>query len=307
MKKKKKNLLSQEDEIDYVTIIDFLKKNLLVFTLVIFTSITASYLYYKNLDQFVKNTVTIKFPPISEFERFYLTEFDDNALYHYNKFVIGLDIHLISKDSFKDFLLTNKSKFSIQNVENYSMQYEGKKVFSDSGIVLSKSSNPTYINDLIGKEFSIKYKYGSNGREILTSYIEYAKKKALNDFNKEAISNINMHIAKLNNDLDIAIDLGIERPYNTTIDEKNFLPRSFDYNNSGFFLGSQVITRKIDQLELKKINIVENNFDFHIFLSTTKHEKFLRKKITNYLISGLIVGLVLSLIIIFFRPLVVKN
>ena len=301
--KKKKNLLSQEDEIDYVTIINFFKRNLLVLILVTFTSLTVSYIYYKNLDQFFKNTVTLKFPPISEFVRFYLTEFDDNHLFHFNKFILGLDIHLESSSSFKNFLLNNKSKFSIQNIENYSLQYEGKRVISDNGIILSKNSSPTYVNDLIGKQYSITYKSGTNGKEILTSYIEYAQKKAINDFKKEAISNINMHISKLNNDLDIAKDLGIKRPFET--DEKNFFPKDSNYKNSGFFLGSQVIIQKIKQLELKKSFIEKNNFDFQVILN--KNEKSIENKITNYLISGLIVGLVLSFIIIFFKPLVFKN
>jgi hypothetical protein len=304
--KKNKNFLSEDDTIDFVDIINYLKKNLLISIIIISTCLAASYLYYKNLDKFVKNTVTITFPPISKFERFFLTEFDRDKIFYYNRFVSGVDIDLLSEDKFKNFLLDNKSKFSIQNVNDYSINYEGKKIFSDNGIIFTRNTNSSYINDFIGKEYSIKYKLGGRGIEILNSFVNHTKKELIDAFKKEATTNITMHIDRLKNDLKIAQELGIERPFNTTLNAQNLFLQHSDYLDSGFFLGSYVISIKIDQLRLKKLNIDKNNFDYEIIYNSNKSEIPIGKDITNYLILGFIIGLVALLIISFIRTLVFK-
>lgn len=305
--KKNKKFLSEDDAIDYVDIINFLKKNFLVSIIIISISLTASYLYYENLDKYVKNTVTITFPPISKFERFFLTEFDKDRIFYYNRFVSGLDIDLLSEDKFKNFLLDNKSKFSIQNVDDYSINYEGKKIFSDNGIIFTRNTNSSYINDFIGKDYSIKYKLGDKGIEILNSFVNHTKKELINSFKKEATTNVVNHINRLQSDLKIAQDLGIERPFNTTLNAQNLFLQHSDYLNSGFFLGTFVISSKIDQLKLKKLNIEKNNFDYEIIYNSNKSEIPIGNDITNYLILGLIIGLVALLIISFIRTLIFKN
>ena len=290
---KKKNFLSEDDTIDFVDIINYLKKNLLISIIIISTCLTASYLYYESLDKFVKNTITIKFPSISKFERFFLTEFDKDKIFHYNRFVSVVDIDLLSEDKFKNFLLDNKSKFSIQNVDDYSINYEGKKIFSDNGITF--------------KEYSIKYKRGGRGIEILNSFVNHTKKELIASFKKESITNLTMHIDRLQNDFKIAKELGIERPFNTKVNAQNLFLQHSDYLESGFFLGSYVISIKMNQLRLKKLNIDKNNFDYEIIYNSNKSEIPIGKDITNYLILGLIIGLVALLIILFIRALVFKN
>ena len=291
--KKNKNFLSEDDTIDFVDIINYLKKNLLISIIIISTCLTASYLYYESLDKFVKNTITIKFPSISKFERFFLTEFDKDKIFHYNRFVSVVDIDLLSEDKFKNFLLDNKSKFSIQNVDDYSINYEGKKIFSDNGITF--------------KEYSIKYKRGGRGIEILNSFVNHTKKELIASFKKESITNLTMHIDRLQNDFKIAKELGIERPFNTKVNAQNLFLQHSDYLESGFFLGSYVISIKMNQLRLKKLNIDKNNFDYEIIYNSNKSEIPIGKDITNYLILGLIIGLVALLIILFIRALVFKN
>ena len=290
---KKKNFLSEDDTIDFVDIINYLKKNLLISIIIISTCLTASYLYYESLDKFVKNTITIKFPSISKFERFFLTEFDKDKIFHYNRFVSVVDIDLLSEDKFKNFFLDNKSKFSIQNVDDYSINYEGKKIFSDNGITF--------------KEYSIKYKRGGRGIEILNSFVNHTKKELIASFKKESITNLTMHIDRLQNDFKIAKELGIERPFNTKVNAQNLFLQHSDYLESGFFLGSYVISIKMNQLRLKKLNIDKNNFDYEIIYNSNKSEIPIGKDITNYLILGLIIGLVALLIILFIRALVFKN
>lgn len=297
MKKKIKNhkhYLSDNDEIDLSDIISFVKKNLLILFSVIPICLAISLIYHKNLEKFFKTSLLIRPPDIIQFSRFYLTDYDKNDFeYYYNKFLNELVIYIDSQQNFKNFLLENKSDFSIKEIDKINIIYEGKKF------------QKPLDADVIGSIYTIKYSSDTDGYKIITSYIENSIQKVKKNFNSEAIANIDNHILKLKNDLDIARGLGIFRPFNTT-KEAQFL-RNHDYPTSAFFLGTEVIQKKIKEIELKRRFLETNNFNYKAFFNEIYDHKPSDNNLIKFLLSGLAIGIFLSSIIIFLRTKKYKN
>jgi hypothetical protein len=283
MKKNKQTI--QGDEIDLVDLIRqlFQEKVLILFISIIFGLLAFLHAYSKN-----KN---VEFKIEGKFRSESLLETNNELIKS------DFDYHFINFKNFNTFLeqKENEDFKQVLKLNNLSsLDY-----FLDQKLKILPKINKSNLN-LQEYSFSFIYPKEIDGVSFIINYLEFTKKnknfidrKHLKKIYQKEIDN---HLRAL----DISKKIKIEMP----------MPMIYRSNDLTFndlsFKGSIYLSEQINYLQ-KISSEIDNNEFFRIDYLINKPVTIGNKSLSMYFITGLILGLLLSLLIIFCKKIYIKS
>jgi hypothetical protein len=286
---RKKNKLLSDDSIDLLILAQVLWKSkyLIISISLIFMLLT--FIHVKSKDNKLNeyfSDIKVKMPSevlfldynsISDKNRKnFITDFNLNILSTNN--LVSFIEQNTKIDEFKNFLKANNLTSEIYFYERF------KKLRQDK----PNTYRLTFYNIL-------------NGEEFLNDYVEFTKNITI----KEFINNLNLSIQNKidthEHNLNIAKEINQENPVIQSL--SGTANAFFFYAETPYYKGAKVLIQEI--IYLKKIlkDLENESFDYNPILDSASTKRLYEIKDGINTIHGLIFGLILSLVIIFFREL----
>jgi LPS O-antigen subunit length determinant protein (WzzB/FepE family) len=311
---KNNNSYSVNDEIDLGALIRSLWKEKI---LILFTSTICallSHLYYGTAQQQdFRTEITLKNPPSQLFDSYnfkletsssYSFKFDlnkeggnnnNNDSNNYNvqlgQFVYDFNLNFLSLDNIESFLAQSKEfdnfKAFLKSRNSTAQEYFKNKKF---GQIEEK-------NKIILNKYFLVTPKELDGVIFFNSYAEFIKKKTIIEFKENLKLKIQNSINVHNQALEIAKKINLENPIIISIDKANSVVSEPE---ALFYKGYKVITQQIVHLNQLIIKLENDQFNYNhvvdkaILSNISKSSPF-------YLIVGLMSGILLSFVIIFFK------
>jgi len=301
---KKKNPYIIDDEIDLGDLIRTLwREKILILSISIICGLLVC-LYASFKPEEFKTEIQLKNPPSQLFEPYIdvFSFFDSNSNSKSNvagQFISDFKLYFLSLDNLQNFLEESREFDNFKgylNLRNISV----KKYFANK------------INEAEVKEknFFILNKYvfiftnELDGDIFLYNYLEFTKKKTLFEIKKILKRSIENKIVNLNNALEKAKIINLENPILRSL---NNYPQVINEPTDLFYKGSRILSQEIVDLKKLLIKLENEQFNFEIIVDKPLNSSF--KKISNleYFAIGLMLGLFLSLGIVFFKGILKNN
>lgn len=293
MKQNLKNL--QVEEISLVDIIKLLwREKILILSITIICGL-AGYLYSSNQAKNYKTEIQLKNPSFSLFE-----------IYNY---YVGSNKNI---DIYQEFIYDFKSNFlSLNNLQSFteeSREFDNFKEYLKSRNISARD----YFKNKIGEEKEKSGKYflfftkELDGDIFFYKYAEFIKNKTVLESKKKIKILLENKIANLENTSEKSkiIDLSEIPLMQNIIKEKNqmiYLPLDFFYN------GSKVIEQEIYHTRKILIKLENDQFNYDFISQNPLNSLIEARSGYFYFQLGLMLGMFLSLGIIFFKHILRYN
>jgi LPS O-antigen subunit length determinant protein (WzzB/FepE family) len=289
---KKNNPYIADDEIDLGDLVRILwREKILILSISIICGL-AGYLYASFQPQEFRTEITLKNPPEQIFEPYNL--FNNNKIFE--QFVSDFRLNLLSLDNVQNFIEESRE---FDNFKRYlkSRNISVKQYFS--GQILSVEKK----NIIIPNKYFINHSKELDGSIFLNKYVEFINKKTIvelkNVMKLSILNTINNHQEAL----EIAKKIQLENPIIITALQQ----QAFNESEVLFYKGAKVLAENIINLNKKLLKLENDQFVFNII--SQKSETFPNdpKSLPLYFALGLMLGLFLSLVIIFFKGILKNN
>jgi LPS O-antigen subunit length determinant protein (WzzB/FepE family) len=317
MKKKHSNY--NQIDFDLNVVINEIWINKILIIIFCFFGVLGGYLNYsKNTeglyDQYISKIIIQK-PSVQQFES-YSVIFLKYGQGYYNsninkEYEILFNKILFSKDIQTEFIKKNENEFKEflsfldkrnLTVKNYLDQndYFGEMMEDQKGYV------PNMIFLIHPKEL--------NAEKFLEKYIYYVKEIAIGKLRTHLNSSINNLLQNYYDELKIANELELKNPLilntlNATIpmNKESGSGRIVNQQKDLFYKGSKVLKMRIKSLEKVYVNLNLNKFEYNPILDRVGSPQSLpyeTKGLYFYILKGVTLGLLLSLMIIFLKKFI---
>ena len=305
---KKNNPYITEDEINLGDLVRTLWREKI---LILFISIIcglAGYLYASFQPQEFRTEIILKNPPIQIFEPYNIRTLDlndNNKNKNNNNNNNNIDGQFIS-----DFKLNFLSIDNVQNFIEESREFDNFKGYLKSRNIspkqyfIDKKFGEVKVNKLIiPNKYFLSHPKELDGAIFLNEYVEFIKKKTIVEFkNVTKLSILNI-INNTQEAMEIAKKIQLENPIinNTSQSQVVFEPEAL------FYKGTKVLGENIISLNKKLIKLENDQFVFNIISQKPITFPNNPKNLPLYFALGLMLGLFLSLVIIFFKVILKNN
>jgi LPS O-antigen subunit length determinant protein (WzzB/FepE family) len=298
---KKNNTYLADDEIDLADLIKSLwREKILILSISIICGL-AGYLYASFQPQEFKTEIQLKNPPTQIFEPYNL--FNINLSISNNNNKNNNNNNNIVEQFISDFKLNLLSLDNVQKFIEESREFDNFKGYLKSRNISANEYFVNKIGEVKEKNIIIPNKYFINhtkefdGAIFLNKYVEFIKKKTIdqlkNNLKLTLLNIINNHQEAL----EIAKKIQLENPIIKTTSQQQVVNEP----DALFYKGTKVISENLNYLNKRLIKLENDKFDFNIILqkSITSYKNSM--SLSLYFIIGLILGLFLSLVIIFLK------
>jgi hypothetical protein len=286
----KKNYL-QENEVDLAVLLRHLwKEKNIIFCISILTAIFF-YIYIANTSKQYQSQITIQAPQYIFFEK-YLGKLDQSQ----DRFIkkdAKSEISRLDNDILFEKILTINFISSV-NFNLFKNHYKSKVDFKNAKLVQAKQNK----NILKGSYIFI-YPENIDGFNILKDYADFILSETKKEYKNILKINILEEIKRHENMLQIAQKIELTKPL-VLIPEKDVV---FNEYSSLIFDGTVVLKEKIVLYKELLNTLDKDKFDYKYILDHTNPTPFELKSKFFYTLSGLIFGLFLSLLTIYFKSL----
>jgi LPS O-antigen subunit length determinant protein (WzzB/FepE family) len=299
---KKNNSYLADDEIDLADLIKLLwREKILILSISIICGLLG-YFYGLSKPQELRTEITLKNPPKQIFEPYNLFNNNNN---NNNKiveqFISDLKLNLLSLDNLENFIEESRE------FDNFKGYLKSRNIFAKQ-----------YISDLKfaevevkGKNLDITSKYFLNhpkeldGAIFLNKYVEFIKKKTIVEFK----NNLKLSLLNSINDHQEALETAKKIQLENPIIKTTGLQQAVLLNEPEalFYKGTKVLSENLNYLNKKLIKLENDQFNYNIILQKSLTLKKKQISLPLYFTIGLILGLFLSLGIIFFKGIIRNN
>ena len=308
---KKNNSYLADDEIDLSDIIKSLWREKI---LILFISIICGlfgYLFASFQPQNFKTEIKLKNPPYQLFESYsYLINNNNQTTTTTTTTTITIiKTTNVAEKFFSDF---NLNFLSLDNVESFVEESQGldnfkrylksknitaKKYFIDKlGIVKEK-------NIIISNKYFLVFEKNLDGDIFFNNYVEFIKKKSVTEFKKNLKLTIENRINSYEQALETAKLINLENPILKSLNNQN---QAVNEPEDLFYKGSKLLSLEINYLKRLLIKLENEQFNFEIILDKASPPLLQNASVSLFFVSGLILGFLLSLAIIFLRNVLKK-
>jgi LPS O-antigen subunit length determinant protein (WzzB/FepE family) len=302
---KKNNSYLADDLIDLSDLIKlFWREKILILSISIIFGF-AGYLYSSFKSQEFKVEIKLKNPPSQLFEPYAATSYNNsnnnsnsnNSNNITGNFISDFYLNLFSLDNLQSFVdgsgEFNNFKAYLKSRNISAKQYFIKKI----GIV--KENNLVITNT-----YFLVYPKEIDGHLFFNNYVEFTKKKTALELKKKLKLSIENKFTILENALEKANIIKLEEPILKS------MSNSYQVINEPqdlFYKGSKIISQEITYLKKLLIKLENEQFNFEIILDKpSSYPVNTTPNLLNFII-GLVIGLFLSLGIIFFKSILKSN
>jgi LPS O-antigen subunit length determinant protein (WzzB/FepE family) len=304
---KKNNSYLADDEIDLNDLIKLLwREKILILSISIICGL-AGYLYASFQPQEFKTEILLKNPPSQLFEPYkdVFSVFDNNNNNNTTttnsnvagQFISDFKLYFLSLDNLQSFVEESRG---LDNFKGYLKlrNISAKKYFANK------------INEVKEKNFFISNKYvffftkELDGDIFIYNYLEFTKKKTLFEIKKILKLSIENKIIIFDNALKKAKIINLENPILRSLNNQS---QVVNEPTDLFYKGSKILSQEIVDLKNLLIKLENEQFNFEIIVDKPLSSPV--KKMPNlvYFAVGLMLGLFLSLGIVFFKGILKNN
>ena len=298
---KKNNSYLADDEIDLGEIIISLWREKI---LILSTSIICGFLGYLYASFIItkqfKTEVILRNPPAHLFKSY------ENIL-DYKKaneiFISNFKLNFFSSDNLESFVEENRG------INNFNGYLKLKNIIPEKYFANRLQQDMSYNKNAdinYSSKYFLLFSEELDGDIFLNNFVEFIQKKNIFEFKKILKSEIIYKINNQKDNLDILKKLIYSKNplrlpeylKNDPEDLENFLYKS------DFLLVREInqLSQIIITLEKKLIDLENDQFNYDIFLDKASPPALVNKKIASFFfIGGLIAGLILSLVVLFFK------
>jgi hypothetical protein len=296
----KKNVTSFDDEIDFLHIIKLLLREKVLISSISIIFGFLGYLYASFQPQKFKIEITIKEPYI-EFVEILNRDFGALVLKEQHsqvseKFISDFKSNLLSLNNLKSFVEESKE------FDNFK-EYLKLRNISVTNYFLNNIGEVKEKNVIIRNKYFLAFTKELDGDIFFNNYLEFVKKKTAIELKKNLQLLIVNKIVFFERAFQLAKSVNIESPIGTIIPLNHNVIASSDL----IYKGSKILSLEIVYLKELLVKLENEQFNFQIILdksSITPTEVISNHK---YFAAGLILGLFLSLVIIFFKSILKNN
>jgi LPS O-antigen subunit length determinant protein (WzzB/FepE family) len=326
---KKNNTYLSDDEIDLGNIIKSLWKEKFIILSISIICGLLGYFYglLGSQDYNFKTEITLKNPPTQIFEPYNL--FNINLIKNNNNINLiknnnndnnnnnnNNDVNNIVEQFISDFKLNFLSLDNLENFIEESREFDNFKGYLKSRNISTKQyfsgkkfdfSDQRFgavkeKNKIIPNKYFINHSKKLDGAIFLNKYVEFIKKKTIVEFKNNLKLTLLDTINNNQEALEIAKKIQLENPIIKNTNQQLVVNEP----EALFYKGTKVIAENINYLNKRLIKLENDQFDYNVILQKAST----LKKPTSlplYFALGLMLGLFLSLGIIFFKGILKKN
>jgi LPS O-antigen subunit length determinant protein (WzzB/FepE family) len=297
---KKNNIYFTDNEIDLSEIIKLLwKEKILILSISIICGLLGYFYAFLKPQEFVTE-IKLKNPPIQIFEHYNL--FNNNSNFYNNnnnnnnnnnlaaQFISDYKLNFLSLDNLDRFLEKNREFDNFKehlNLKNISVKYyfSGEKF----GEVKEK-------NIIIPNKYFLVHTKELDGGTFFNNYAEFIKKITITEFKHNLKLTLLNTIIIYEEALVISKKIQLENPIIKSLGQEQVLTEP----EALFYKGSKVLSENLINLNNRLIKLENDQINFDIILQNSLTSKT-TKNLPLYFVFGLILGLFLSLAIIYLK------
>jgi LPS O-antigen subunit length determinant protein (WzzB/FepE family) len=301
---KKNNPYIADDEIDLGDLIKSLRREKILILSISIICGLAVYLYASFQPQDFRTEIKLKNPPIQLFEPYNLP----NTYYKNNKddiakqFISDFELNFLSLDNAEDFIEKSR-EFDIFKGYLKSRNISVKQYFSGQkfGEVKEKKK-------IIPNEYFLIHSKELDGAIFLNKYVEFIKKKTIAELKNNLKLSLLNTIYYHQEDLEIAKKIQLENPILKTLSQQQAI-LVVNEPEALFYRGTKVLAENIINLNKRLIKLENDQFVYNIISKKpmTFSNSYNPKSLPLYFALGLMLGLFLSFVIIFFKGILKNN
>jgi LPS O-antigen subunit length determinant protein (WzzB/FepE family) len=293
---KKNNTYLADDEIDLANFIKSLWRNKILILSISIICGLAGYLYGSFQTQELKTEIQLRNPPIQLFDRYII--FLDNS-------------SNIKKDNIEEFMSDFRMNFlSLDNLQSFtkeSKEFDNLKAYLELRNISAKIyfygkiGEAKEKNGIIPNKFFLHFPKELDGETFLNNYVEFIKNKTILDFKIKLKFLIENKIIVYKNSLEKAKLINLENPILRSPSPNLLVVNEPD---DLFYKGIKILTQDI--INFKKIltELENEHINFEIILDKAYNSPVNSSMPrSSYFAIGFLLGLFLSLGIIFFKAI----
>lgn len=290
---KKNNSYLADNEIDLANIIKSLwKEKILILCISIIGGLLV-YFYALLKPQEFKSEIILNNPPVQIFEPY-------SQINNINKdnvsvqFISNLKLNFLSLDNLQSFVEESRE------FDNFKVYLKSRNISAKQYFSGQKFGEVKDKNIIIPNKYFLNHPKELDGAIFLHRYVEFIKEKTITEFKNALklafLNTINNHQEAL----EIAKNIQLEIPIFVTVKQQHILVEPTEL----FYKGTKVLSKNINFLNKRLIKLENDEFDYNII-----HQKFINIPHSSislflYFALGLMLGLFLSLVIIYLKNVI---
>jgi len=296
---KKNNPYIADDEIDLGDLVRTLwREKILILSISVICGLVG-YLYAYFQPQEFKTEIQLKNPPSQLFEPYSQIFFNNNS-----------NSNNIAGQFISDFKLNFLSLDNLQSFTEESGGFDNFKAYLKSRNISAREYFKNKINEVKEKNSIIPNKYflvftkELDGDIFLNNYAQFTKKKTILGIKKIFKLLIENQITNLEDAIEKAKLINLEKPILQSMHQTNQLINEPD---DLFYKGRLILSQEIIYLKRLLIKLEDEQFNYEVVLDKPLNSTAKEMPNSGYFIIGLMLGIFLSLAIIFFKSILKNN
>ena len=292
---KKNNPYITDDEIDLGDLLRTLwREKILILSISIICGLLG-YLYASFKPEEFKVEITLQNPPFHLFEPYSglieVNSNNNNNNIAAGQFIGGFNLILLSLDNLESFVQESRD---FDNFKAYlkSKNITVKKYFKDKLGEVNKK------NLITKNKYFLVFTKELDGDIFLNNYVEYTKKKNISDFKKDLKMTIENKIAVYEQALEISKLINLENPILKSLGNQ---AQVVNEPEALFYKGTKVLSQNIIHFKRLLQKLENDQFNYNSILDKASQSVLQNTSVSLFFVSGLFLGFLLSLVIIFLR------
>jgi LPS O-antigen subunit length determinant protein (WzzB/FepE family) len=303
---KKNNIYLADDEINLGRLIkQIYREKILILSISIICGLLA-YLYASFKPEEFKTEIKLKNPPSQLFEPYtYLFKNNNNFINNNNnfinnnnnnnniveQFISDFKLNFLSLDNLEIFVEESRDLDSFK-------KYLKSRNISTRNYFVNKFGVVKETNIIIPNTYFLVFEKNLDVDVFIKNYAEFTKKKSLTELKKNLKLTIENRINYHELHMETAKLINLEDPILKLPDRQNQLVNEPD---ALFYKGTKVLSQSIifDKKLLQKLE--NDQFNYNLILDKASPPVLQNAAVSLFFVSGLILGFLLSLVIIFLR------
>lgn len=304
-----KNNLLKNDEIEFRVLLKKIIENIKLILIV--TAVTTTFFYFvslneeKKLDLKAHIVVTNKLPKFSllkyqtEDLRISGTADREIASYLENELINNVHLNLSSTDILQKFVNQNQNISEFKNFLKKNNISPKKYFFNKFGIY-----NEDLNRNALKFKYYLNFPQNLNGVVFLNEYVKFVKKLTIEELKPKIKVNMENDLEFFQRNYDIAKDLNFIEP---VVSNPEITIMTNHASQQVYVQGTKIISFHIQNLKYLIQELENDPFDFNIIVDSAIIVSNGTNVKVKYIILGILVGIFLSLLIIFFKDFFILN